>query len=272
MRWMTIPVVAGRGALRAPLTPQNLNPRDHQRKRRRGRRKKRRKRKRREEGVERAKVEAGSRSRAAGTAVWRKGRWGFGTWAWASTQTRLSSLSFVWAPASPQEQTTTWHWRRCWRTARCPAAPPARSAATPAAGPTGTSRFPSWTPRPRGGPSSRYQQPAACAWAEEVNEGEGDKRGVTHPEVARCDEGLGARGGHCNTLTAEEVMVAACWLPAVYFLLRWTRSGRSWTIEVKIRVRGKSSGSHSLDLLLRLQRVNCFLLMQDTPEQLSHIK
>lgn len=96
-----------------------------------------------------------------------------------------------------------------------------------------------------------------------MNEGEGDKRGVTHPEVARCDEGLGARGGHCNTLTAEEVMVAACWLPAVYFLLRWTRSGRSWTIEVKIRVRGKSSGS---------QRVNCFLLMQDTPEQLSHIK
>ena len=242
MRWTTIPVVAGRGALRAPLTPQNLNPRDHQRKRRRGRRKKRRKRKRQEEGAERAKVEAGSRSRAAGTAVWRRGRWGFGTWAWASTRTRLSSLSFVWAPASPQEQTTTWRWRRCWRTARCPGAPPARSAATPAAGPTGTSQFPSWTPRPRGGPSNRYQQPAACAWAEEVTGGRRWRGwGVTRPEVARCDEGLGARGGHCDTHSQQKKW----WRPLVGFLRCIScRGGRGLGAAGRSRSKSEWGGSH----------------------------
>lgn len=72
-----------------------------------------------------------------------------------------------------------------------------------------------------------------------------------------------ARGGRCNTHTAEEGMEATCWLPVVYFLLRRKRSGCSWTMEIKgqnQRLRGKSSGIHSVDLLLRLQRVNCFQL------------
>lgn len=57
----------------------------------------------------------------------------------------------------------------------------AGSATTLAAGLTGTSQFPSWTPRPHGGPSSHYQLPAVCVWAEEINEGEGDN-GFTNPE------------------------------------------------------------------------------------------
>lgn len=174
MRWMTTPAVAGRAALHAPLTPLNLKQRDHRRKRRRGRRKKKRKRKRRKERGEKVKIKAGTQSRAAGTAGWRGGRWRSGTWAWASTRMRLSSSSSAWAPASRREQTMTWRWGRSWRTARCRGARPVRSATTPAAGPTGTSRSPSWTPRPHGGPSSRYRPPAACAWAE-MEEGGGDE-------------------------------------------------------------------------------------------------
>lgn len=269
MRWMTIPVVAGQGALRGPLTPRNLNPRDRQRKRRRKKRRKRRRQEKETERVEAERVEAetGRRSRAARTAVWRRERWRFETWAWALTRMRLSSSSFVWAPASLQEQITTWRWRRCWRTARCPGAPPARSATTPAADPTGTSRFPSWMPRPHGGPSSRYQPPAACVWAEGMNEGEGDEEGVS-PVLNRAESaslcwrpGCRHRPEGSAVTHRAEVMQATCWLPVVYFLLMRKRSGRSWTMEVKglnQRLRGKSSGINGLDFLLHLQRVNCF--------------
>lgn len=171
-----MPAAAGWGALHVPLTPQNLNPRDRQRKRRRGRGKKRRKRQ--ETEITRVKVKTGGQSKVARTAVWKRGRWRFETWAWGLTLMRLSSLSFVWAHASLQEQIMIWHWRRCWKMAHCHGA---RSATTLAAGLTGTSQFPSWTPRPRGGPSSHYQLPAACVWAEEINEGEGDN-GFTSPK------------------------------------------------------------------------------------------
>lgn len=241
MRWMTIPAVGGQDALHAPPTPRNLNPKDRRRKRRRGRRKKRRKQKRQERGLE--KVETGRRSRAAGTVEWRRKRSRSGTWAWGSTPTRLYSSSFAWAPVSLRGRTTTWHWRRYWTMARCPDAPPARSATTRAAGRTATSRFPSWTPRPRGGPSSRYQPPAACAWAEGVQTGEGDEDGC-HPSGTQR-----RHRGHCNTLTAEDVTEATCWLPVVRFLFKEESSGPSWFISLH---------GFGLDSMLPLQQVSCF--------------
>lgn len=216
MRWMTTPAVAGRAALHVPLIRPNLNPRDRRRKRRRGRRKKSRKRKRQKEGGEKVKIKAGSQSRAVGTAGWRGGRWRSGTWAWASTRMRSSSSSSAWAPASRQEQTMTWRWGRCWRTARCRGAPPARSATTLAAGPTGTSQSPSWTPRPRGGPSSRYRPPAACAWAEK-EDGGASEGAVAHVQLELWQRPLGY------------------FLWSTSCLGRRKRSGPSWRMKGQIR-------------------------------------
>lgn len=77
MRWMTIPVAAGWAGPHAPPTPLSLSPKAHQRRKRRGRRKKKRVREREEveEEIRGVKVKmADSQNRAAGTAVWRRGR------------------------------------------------------------------------------------------------------------------------------------------------------------------------------------------------------
>lgn len=114
--------------------------------------------------------------------------------------------------------------------ARYPDAPPAKSAATRAAGPTGTSRSPSWMPRPRGGPSSRYQLPAACVWAEEVDSEDkvgGDREGC-HPDGT--ERGPGARrgagtgpqghGGHSYTHNTGRVWRLPARLPVPCFLFK----------------------------------------------------
>lgn len=56
-------------------------------------------------------------------------------------------------------------------------------------------------------------------------------------------------------------MEATFWLPVVYFKLWKKRPDCSWTIEGEgqnQRLRGRSSGNHSLDLLLPHQRIKCF--------------
>lgn len=151
--------------------------------------------------------------------------------------------------------------------ARCLDAPPARSAATPAAAPTATSQYRSWMPRPRGEPSNRSLPPAACAWAE------------WWVQTDKCPGWI-----KLKSLWLDSVFVCVCVRPHVYdlaiwghcltqkqkrrgkrghlfaslihFLLRRKWAGRSWTLRAKVkikRLRGRSLGKPSLDTVPSLK-------------------
>ncbi len=80
------------------------------------------KKKKRERGKRKRKRRAAGAGIAVGTVVLRNVRCVYGTWAWASTQTRLSFSSSASAPARGLVGTTTWHCTLCWPMVVCPSA------------------------------------------------------------------------------------------------------------------------------------------------------
>lgn len=136
--------------------PLIYRPKECARKKRKKRRKKR-KRKRRAAGD----------GIAVGTVTWRNVRCAYGTWAWASTRTRLFSSSSASAPARGLVGITTWLCALCWPTVVCPSAPPGRLAHTLAAAPRAMNRSLSWMLRQPGEPSSPSPLRTVSAWDEE---------------------------------------------------------------------------------------------------------